>query len=168
MNTLYHSVCGRSATCPEWFLLQKALKRPCRQSGREVGENNSYATCKEHHSSPSSNCTCVREKPFMIVGARKSVACAGYWTLCACQVVVTCTAFRLLGPRPNVHTNRSHWGPVVTSHGLDGLRIQLVAERSKARVCGRPLAGVAGSNPLGGIGVRVVSTDKRQNAGQSR
>ena len=43
-----------------------------------------------------------------------------------------------------------------------------MAERSKARVCGRPLAEAAGSNPSGGIGVCVVSTDKRQNAGQSR
>ena len=31
-----------------------------------------------------------------------------------------------------------------------------VAERSKARVCGRSLAGVAGSNPAGGMDVCVV------------
>ena len=31
-----------------------------------------------------------------------------------------------------------------------------VAERPKARVCGRSLAGVAGSKPAGGMEVRVV------------
>ena len=40
-----------------------------------------------------------------------------------------------------------------------------VAERSKASVCGRSLAGVAGSNPAESMVVCVVSKDKRQNAG---
>jgi hypothetical protein len=31
-----------------------------------------------------------------------------------------------------------------------------VAKRSQARVCGRSLAGVAGSNPAGGMNVCVV------------
>ena len=46
-----------------------------------------------------------------------------------------------------------------------------MAERSKARACGRSLAGVAGSNPVGGMDVCVVCCTvktKRQNAGQSR
>ena len=43
-----------------------------------------------------------------------------------------------------------------------------VVERSKAKDCGRSLAGVAGSNPAGGIDVCVVSKDKRRNAEQSR
>jgi hypothetical protein len=45
-----------------------------------------------------------------------------------------------------------------------------VAERSKASVCGCSLAGIAGSNPAGGMDVYVVciSTDKRQNARLSR
>ena len=45
-----------------------------------------------------------------------------------------------------------------------------VAERSKAKVCGRSLAGVANSNPAGGIDVCVMcsSKDKRQDAGQHR
>ena len=38
-----------------------------------------------------------------------------------------------------------------------------MADRSKARVCGRSLAGIAGSNPAGDMDVMcVVSTDKRQ------
>ena len=37
-----------------------------------------------------------------------------------------------------------------------------VAERSKARVCCRSLAGVAGSNPTGGMGVCVVCCKWRQ------
>jgi hypothetical protein len=43
-----------------------------------------------------------------------------------------------------------------------------VVERSKGKDCGRSLAGVAGSNPAGGIDVCVVSKDKRRNAAQSR
>ena len=44
-----------------------------------------------------------------------------------------------------------------------------MAERSKARVRSRSLAGVVGSNPAGGMDVCVVlySNDKRQNPGQS-
>ena len=38
---------------------------------------------------------------------------------------------------------------------FDGMSIP-VAERSKPRVCGRSLAGVAGSNPSGSMGVCVV------------
>jgi hypothetical protein len=38
-----------------------------------------------------------------------------------------------------------------------GLRVRITtAERSKARVCGRSLAGVAGSNPAGDVDVCVV------------
>ena len=42
------------------------------------------------------------------------------------------------------------------------LGFELVAERSKAWVCGRSLAGIAGLNPAGGmdICVCVVSKDK--------
>ena len=36
-----------------------------------------------------------------------------------------------------------------------------MAERFKARVRGRSLAGVAGSNPAGGMDVCVVSEDKK-------
>ena len=45
-----------------------------------------------------------------------------------------------------------------------------MAERSKARVCGRSLAGVAGLNPDWGMDVCVVCCKYRQkaNAGQSR
>ena len=43
---------------------------------------------------------------------------------------------------------------------VDGLGIESlpipVAERSKTRVCGRLLTGVAGSNPVGGMDVCVV------------
>ena len=39
-----------------------------------------------------------------------------------------------------------------TIQGLNAKPIP-VAERSKATVCGRSLAGVAGSNPAGGMGV---------------
>ena len=52
--------------------------------------------------------------------------------------------------------------------GLFGGRF-LVAERSKATVCGRSLAGFAGSNPGGGMDVCVACCkyrQKRQNAGQ--
>ena len=43
-----------------------------------------------------------------------------------------------------------------------------VAERSKARVCGRSLAGVAGSNPAGSINVLYLlySKNKRQRPSQ--
>ena len=56
--------------------------------------------------------------------------------------------------------------------GRSGDRMPIpVAERSKARVCGRSLAGVAGSNPAGGMDVCVVCVlqSKRQKAkpGQS-
>jgi hypothetical protein len=43
-----------------------------------------------------------------------------------------------------INTNYSHWMPVP------------VAERSKARVYGRSLAGVAGSNPPGGMDVCLL------------
>ena len=46
-----------------------------------------------------------------------------------------------------------------TRYGLDGRGIESadpVAERSKARVCGRSLAGIVGSNPTGGMEVCVV------------
>ena len=46
-----------------------------------------------------------------------------------------------------------------TPYGLDGLGMELpipVAKRSKARVCGRSLVGVVGSNPAGGMDVCVV------------
>ena len=36
------------------------------------------------------------------------------------------------------------------------MKVIPVSERSKARVCGRSLAGVAGSNPVGGMDVCVV------------
>ena len=45
-----------------------------------------------------------------------------------------------------------------------------VAERSTSRVCGRSVAGVAGSNPAGGMDVCVVCCTvrtKRQKPGQS-
>ena len=52
--------------------------------------------------------------------------------------------------------------------GRSGVRIP-VAERSKARDCGRSLAAVAGSNPTGGMDVCVMCCrTKRQNTGQSR
>ena len=41
------------------------------------------------------------------------------------------------------------------SEGL-GIEPIPVAERSKARVCGRSLAGIAGLNPVGGMDVCVV------------
>ena len=46
-----------------------------------------------------------------------------------------------------------------------------VTERSKARVCGQTLAGVAGSNPAVGMDVGIVCfkySQKIQNARQSR
>ena len=45
-----------------------------------------------------------------------------------------------------------------------------MAERSKASLRGRSLAGIAGSNPAGDLDVCVVlySKDKKQNVGQSR
>ena len=44
------------------------------------------------------------------------------------------------------------------------------AEQSKARVCGRSLAGVAGSNPAGGMNVCVVCVvkDERQSQENER
>ena len=44
-----------------------------------------------------------------------------------------------------------------------------VAERSKARVCGRSLAGIAGSNPAGGMDVCIVCIVKlsRYRTGQA-
>ena len=50
---------------------------------------------------------------------------------------------------------------ITTRYGMNGQGIAslsiTVAERSKARVCDRSLAGVAGSNPAGGMDVCVVS-----------
>ena len=49
---------------------------------------------------------------------------------------------------------------IATGYGLEGLGIESmpipVAERSKARVCGRSLAGIADSNPTRGMDVCVV------------
>ena len=50
---------------------------------------------------------------------------------------------------------------IATRYGLDGPRIESweptpVAERSKARICSRSLAGAAGSNSAGGMDVYVV------------
>ena len=49
---------------------------------------------------------------------------------------------------------------IATPYGLDGPGIESqptpVAERSKAKVYGRSLSGVAGSNPAGGLDVCVV------------
>jgi hypothetical protein len=44
------------------------------------------------------------------------------------------------------------------------------AELSKARVCGRSLAGIAGSNPAGNVDVCVVCVvkDERQSQGNER
>ena len=60
---------------------------------------------------------------------------------------------------------------IATLYGLDDPRIKSqadpVAERSKARVCGRTLAGVAGSNPAGGMDV-LYSKGKKEKPGQSR
>ena len=53
---------------------------------------------------------------------------------------------------------------IATCHGLYGPGIESqpipVAERSKARVCGRSLAGVAGSYPAGGMDVCVLCVVK--------
>ena len=43
-----------------------------------------------------------------------------------------------------------------------------MAERSKARVCGRSLVEIAGLNPAGGMDVCVVCKDRRNKRGQSR
>ena len=49
---------------------------------------------------------------------------------------------------------------IATRYWLNGPGIESqpipVAERSKARVCGRSFAGVLGSNPVGGMDVCVV------------
>jgi hypothetical protein len=47
---------------------------------------------------------------------------------------------------------------MATRYGLDGHEIEAdpSGQRSKARVCGRLLAGVAGSNPAEGMDVCVV------------
>jgi hypothetical protein len=49
---------------------------------------------------------------------------------------------------------------IATHYGLDVPGIESlpipVAERSKARFCGRTLAGIAGFNPAGGMDVCVV------------
>ena len=48
---------------------------------------------------------------------------------------------------------------IATRCGLHGPGIELpipVAGRSKARVCGRSLSGVAGSNPAGDMDICVV------------
>ena len=47
---------------------------------------------------------------------------------------------------------------VATRYELDGTGIEpiLVGEWSKARVCGRSLAGVADSNPVGNMDVCVL------------
>ena len=42
------------------------------------------------------------------------------------------------------------------NNGIDKSKPILVAERSKARVCGRLFAGVAGSNPAKGMDICVV------------
>ena len=46
--------------------------------------------------------------------------------------------------------------PLTSSVHLILENIILVAERSKATVCGRSLAGISGSNPPGGMDVCVV------------
>ena len=60
-------------------------------------------------------------------------------------------------------TNRRGWDSsvgIAACYGLDGPGIESLpiplAERVKARVCGRSLAGVEGSNPAGGMDVCVV------------
>jgi hypothetical protein len=49
---------------------------------------------------------------------------------------------------------------IATRYGSNGSGIESlpisVAERSKAKVCGLALAGIAGSNPAGGMDVCVV------------
>ena len=61
------------------------------------------------------------------------------------------------------------WGPAM-AHAVRRQPLAAkaipVAERSKARVCGRPLAGVESSNPARGMdvcGVLQYTKDKRQN-----
>ena len=44
---------------------------------------------------------------------------------------------------------------MATRYGLDRPGIEL-AERSEVKVCGRSLAGIASSNPAGGMDVCVV------------
>ena len=60
-------------------------------------------------------------------------------------------------------------GAIATRCGLQGTGIEsqpvLVAQQSQARICGRTLAGIAGSNPAGGMDVCVLySKYKRQEA----
>jgi hypothetical protein len=58
---------------------------------------------------------------------------------------------------------------IATRYGLDGPGIESlpipVAERSKAKFCGRSLAGIVVSNPAGVMDVRVVlyNQNKRQS-----
>ena len=50
-------------------------------------------------------------------------------------------------------------------------KVQNKEKQSKARVCGRSLAGIADSNPAEGMDFvlcLMYSKDKRQNAGQPR
>ena len=66
-----------------------------------------------------------------------------------------------------------HWWTMVLVTCVDKPvwnRMSAVVKRSKARVCGRSLAGVVGSDPAGGMDVCVVLwvKTKTQNAGQSR
>ena len=62
------------------------------------------------------------------------------------------------------------WGSsigIATRYWLDGPGIEWpipVAERYKARVCGRSLAEIAGSNPAGGMDVYVVLYSKENKA----
>jgi hypothetical protein len=77
-----------------------------------------------------------------------------------------------------LHYGRSQW-PSGLRRGSEVawwlgslVRVLLIpgAERSKARVCGRSLAEVAGSKPVRGMDVYIVCCKSRgkQNAGQSR
>ena len=53
---------------------------------------------------------------------------------------------------------------IQTRYGLGGPgnEVLVLAERSKAWVCGRSLAGVAGSNPVGGMDVCVVCVVRKR------
>ena len=65
---------------------------------------------------------------------------------------------------------------IATRNGLDGPGIESlpipVAEWSKARVCGRSLAGIAGSNPAAGMDVccecRTVRTKGKSQENQDK
>ena len=57
---------------------------------------------------------------------------------------------------PSMFVGHKSSAGIATRCGLDGPKPIRVAERSKARVCGRSLAGISGSNPVGGIDVCVV------------